>query len=432
MIGEIIAIGDELTSGRVLNTNSRFAAGQLFAAGHEIKAMTTVRDTAAEIGEVLKRALRRSDFVIVTGGLGATSDDRTTEAVADVLDRPTTLYPEILKKISNSLKQRNGPEPQTLEKLAWLPEGAEVLKPEARMAGYLLVHDRKPIFFLPGVPHEMRELMADRVLPRLALMAGKTACAVRQRIYKLFGLPEIEINRRLRELEKSDPRVRLGYYPEFPEVHLSLTVMADRAGEADSLFARFSQEIEACLREHIFARDGETMEAVVGGLLLDRNLTLALAESCSGGLIAHKITSIAGSSGYFPGGVVAYSNDLKESLLGVDPVILVEQGAVSDACARAMAAGIRQRTRAGLGLAVTGIAGPSGGSADKPVGTVFFGLSDQEDSRAFRFHFSGNRRQIQEHTAVTGLDIVRRYLLGLPLTSVRPEMSNFVQDQGSR
>ncbi len=415
MIGEIIAIGDELTSGRVLNTNSRFAAGQLFAAGHEIKAMTTVRDTAAEIGEALQRALRRSDFVIVTGGLGATSDDRTTEAVADALHRPTTLYPGILKKISNGLKQRDRPGQQTLEKLAWLPKGAEVLKPEARMAGYLLVHDRKPIFFLPGVPHEMRELMADRVLPRLALMGGNTACAVRQRIYKLFGLPEIEINRRLRELEKSDPRVRLGYYPEFPVVHLSLTVMADQPLEADPLFARFSQQIEARLKEYIFARDGETMEAVVGGLLAERRLTLALAESCSGGLIAHKITSVAGSSGYFPGGVVAYSNDLKESLLGVEPAILVEQGAVSDACARAMATGVRQRTRADLGLAVTGIAGPTGGTLDKPVGTVFIGLSNREDTRTFRFHFSGDRWQVQEHTAVTGLDIVRRHLLRLPL-----------------
>ena len=415
MIGEIIAIGDELTSGRVLNTNSRFAAGQLFAAGHEIKAMATVRDTAAEIGEVLKRAIHRSDFVIVTGGLGATSDDRTTEAVADVLDRPATLYPEILEKISAGLKHQNMPDQQTLEKLAWLPKGAEILKPEARMAGYLLVHDRKPIFFLPGVPREMRELMADRVLPRLALMSGNTACAVRQRIYKLFGLPETEINHRLRELEKSDPRVRLGYYPEFPEVHLSLTVMADRAEEADPLFARFSQEIEACLKDHIFARDEETMEGVVGRLLLDRNLALALAESCSGGLIAHKITSVAGSSGYFPGGVVAYSNNLKESLLGVDPAILVEHGAVSDACARAMATGVRQRTGADLGLAVTGIAGPTGGSAEKPVGTVFFGLSNREDTKTFRFCFSGDRWQVQERTAVTGLDIVRRYLLRLPL-----------------
>ena len=172
MIGEIIAIGDELTSGRILNTNSRFAAGQLFTAGHEIVAMATVGDTTAEIGSALKRALKRADFIIVIGGLGPTSDDCTNEAVSQALERPATLHSEILEKIQPEPIDTPDREGQNLEKLAWLPAGAEVLKPESTIAGYMLVHTEKPLFFLPGIPHQMKELMADRVIPRLTLWQG--------------------------------------------------------------------------------------------------------------------------------------------------------------------------------------------------------------------------------------------------------------------
>lgn len=411
MTGEIIAIGDELTSGRILNTNSYFAAGQLFAAGHEIIAMATVGDTPAEIGAVLKRAVKRSEFIIVTGGLGATSDDLTNEAVSQAFDRPSTLYPRILEKIKSRLAKTPGSEKVTLEKLAWLPEGAEVLKPEARMAGYLLVHEGRPIFFLPGVPHEMHELLAERVIPRLASWAGGAARVVKQRTYKICGLPEIEINRIVSHLEDGDPRIRIGYYPVLPEVHLSLTVMDDSSSKVERLFGQFAAEIETCLGDYVFGRDDETMEGVIGRLLSEQKKTMAVAESCTGGLVAHRLTRVPGSSAYFKGGVVAYSNDMKERFLDVDSGILSQHGAVSAPVARAMAAGLLRSTGADICVAVTGIAGPDGGSGEKPVGTVFFGLATRAETVDFKKKFSGSRWQIQEMTALCALDIVRRLLL---------------------
>ena len=416
MIGEIIAIGDELTSGRVLNTTSRFAAGLLFSAGHEITAMSTIGDTPAEISETLKRAIKRSDFIIVTGGLGATSDDLTSEVVGQALGRPTVFHPEVFAKIKALLSNPDDQTLSDLQKLALLPTGAELLSPEARMAGYLLVHDNKPIFFLPGVPHEMRELLANTVIPRLGILQDGAVKLVKQKVYKVFGVGEIEINRRVTHLEREeDGRVRIGYYPVFPEVHLSLTVIDEDKSEIKRTFQHLEKEIELSLGDSLFGADDDTMESVVGKLLQSQGNVLATAESCSGGLIGHKITTVPGSSNYFAGGVIAYSNALKEKLLGLDSSLLEEHGAVSSAVAKAMADGIRHKTGADIGVSVTGIAGPTGGTEEKPVGTVFIGLSTPDETVAIPCRFPGDRWQVQELTAVKSLDLIRRLLLGIKL-----------------
>ncbi len=407
MRGEIIAIGDELTSGRILNTTSYFAAGQLFAAGHEIVAMITIGDDPALIGRTLLNSLALADFVIVTGGLGATSDDLTNEAVIDALGRPVTFYPEILTQIRAG--SQNAPESVrlSLEKLAWLPAGAHALKFDASMAGHFLVHDGKPIFFLPGVPHEMKELLVETVISRLAVWEGEEVRQVRQRLYRVAGLPEIEINRRLAHLERGDNPLKIGYYPVLPEVHVSLTVAGAELAATEQLFAEADREIRLALGAHLYGTDQETLAQVVGGLLAGQGRTLALAESCTGGLLAAQITAIAGSSGYFLGGVVAYSNDLKERLLGVAPAILAAHGAVSLETARAMAIGARMISGADYGLAVTGIAGPSGGTPEKPVGTVCFGLAWAGGVKDLRVQFRGERWQVQESAVHQGLDLLR-------------------------
>jgi len=416
MNGEIIAIGSELTSGRVLNTTSRFAAGLLFSAGHEIISMATISDTPDEISASLKRALTRSDFIIVTGGLGATSDDLTSEVVGLALGRPIVLHADIFAKIKARLPKLDEQATKNLQKLAMLPTGAEILSPEARMAGYLLVHDNKPIFFLPGVPHEMKELLVDRVIPRLAALREGRPKHVKQKVYKVFGLSEIEINRRVGHLEREeDGRVRIGYYPVFPEVHLSLTIIDDDEEAAKNTFQELENEVKTAIGDFLFGTDDDTMESVVGEILQNQGKMLATAESCSGGLIGHKITSVPGSSNYFSGGVIAYSNALKEKLLGVDSNLLVRHGAVSSAVAKGMATGIRSKTNADLGLSVTGIAGPTGGTAEKPVGTVFIGLATSEATFDIHCLFPGDRWQIQELTAVKSLDLVRRLLLGKKL-----------------
>ena len=412
MIGEIIAIGNELTSGRVLNTTSSFAAGLLFGAGHEIISMITIGDTPAEIGETLLRAIKRSDFIIVTGGLGATSDDMTSEAVSQALGRPTVYHAEIYEKIKKRHPKAAKEAVNPLKKLAMLPKGAEILNPEAKMAGYLLLYDSKPIFFLPGVPHEMQQLLTDKVIPRLALWQEGETKVVKQRVYKVFGLGETEINSRVAHLEnEEDGRVRIGYYPVFPEVHLSLAVVEKDETAIKNIFQYLEEEIKRALGDFLFGWDDDTMESVVGEILQNHGKMLATAESCSGGLIGHKITSVSGSSNYFAGGVIAYSNDLKEKLLGVDPGILARYGAVSSEAAKAMAYGIRTKTSADIGLSVTGIAGPTGGSLEKPVGTVFIGLSTPDETIDFAYGFSGDRWQVQEIAAVTALDLIRRYFL---------------------
>ena len=409
MIGEIIAIGDELTSGRIANTTSAFAARQLFAAGYEIYAMHTIGDTPNLIGEALKRAIGRVDFVIVTGGLGTTTDDLTNEAVARALDRPPTLNEELLEKIRSQL-QGTGHNHNGLEKLAWLPEGAEVLSSSERMAGYMLVHESTPVFFLPGVPGQARKLLVDYVMPRLAGWSDSSRNHIRLRLYRTVDIPEYEINQRLSALEQQE-MVDIGYYPVDCEVHVSLTVSGSDDNISEQLFSQADQRIRKALGEHIYGTDRETLAQVVGKLLLEKKLLLSVAESCTGGLIGSKITRVPGSSGWFAGGVIAYSNLLKKELLGVDQNLLDHHGAVSGPVARAMAARLASRVKSGISLSVTGIAGPDGGSEEKPVGTVYIGLFLNNRVTDTLFHFNGSRREIQEKTAQTALNILRLALL---------------------
>ena len=414
MRGEIIAIGDELLSGRILNSTSGFAARHLFEAGHDILALTTIGDDQAMIADALERALGRAEFIIVTGGLGATSDDLTNEAVAAALERPATFFPEVFANIKKNSPRRET-DKHPLEKLAWLPAGAEILNREAHMAGHLLVQDGKPIFFLPGVPEEMAHLLTHEVIPQLANWQGKTL-ETRQQVYKVFGLPETIINGKFRAFEDNDPRVKIGYYPVFPEVHVSLTIRDHGPEGIEPLFLRYDAAIREALGEHLYGTGEDTLEGVIGGLLAERGQTVAAAESCTGGLVAHTITRNPGSSAYFLGGVVTYSNALKESLLQVERQTLLAHGAVSAETARTMAAGCRKLSGADYALSVTGIAGPSGGSTEKPVGTVYVGLAVAEETpEAYLFNFRGERGQIQTITCFAALDLLRRKLLNMRL-----------------
>ncbi len=407
---EIIAIGDELTSGRILNTTSSFAARNLYEAGYDIYAMNTIGDTPSLIGEALKQALGRVDAVLVTGGLGTTDDDLTNEAVSKALNRPTMPNLEILANIRTHLDEITASPVGRLEKLAWLPSGAEALNPRSRMAGYMLIHDDKPIFFLPGIPSQMQQLLIEEVLPKLSTWHENHRLTTYQRIFRIFNLPETEVNRRIETLDLS-PDVHIGYYPVFPEVHLSLTVRDKKNNDAKHLFKSSCKAINTVLGDSIYGCDRESMEKVVGKLLLENNLKLAVAESCTGGMICQKITNSPGSSAYLLGGVVSYSNSLKVIYLSVSPEALEQHGAVSREVAEEMAVGVRAKSGADIGLAVTGIAGPDGGSVDKPVGTVYIAIATSEENWVTKFHFQGDRNEIREITAQSGLDLIRKYLL---------------------
>ncbi len=410
MIGEIIAIGDELTSGRITNTTSSYAARKLFFQGHEIQAMHTIGDAPELIGTTLQAALVRSDFVIVTGGLGATTDDLTNEAIIKALHLKTAVHPCVQAMIDTRLAQEKRSDGVSLAKLALLPEGAEVLDDDCRMAGYLIRHNGKPIYFLPGVPPQMETLLVTKVLPGLRAMSSTEAIPVCQQIYRTCGLQEIEINRRLLALEQNDA-VQLGYYPVGCEVHVSLTLRDLKKGMEDPLFLEMDALIRQSLRDALFGIGDVTMASVTGQLLKSKEIMLCTAESCTGGLIASRITETPGSSQWFGGGVVVYSNELKHLLLNIDRSLLAQFGAVSAETARAMATQAALQLKCDIAVSATGIAGPDGGTAEKPVGTVYLGLYYQNKVMDRLCHFVGSRRQIQEKTAQTALDLVRRALL---------------------
>ncbi len=411
MIGEIIAIGDELTSGRILNTTSGYAARKLFEAGHTIHAINTIGDEPAQIGEAVLQAISRTDFIIVTGGLGSTDDDLTNEAVSRALDRPTMPNLDILAQIRTHLHRLSAAPDDLLEKLAWLPSGAEAFDPSAAIAGYLLVHNDTPIFFLPGVPEEMIDLLNRIVLPKLAAWQPESGLVNCQRIYKIFGIGESEVNRRINTLSLP-PSIQIGYYPVFPDVHLSVLIRANEQDTSSTLFETACRQVETTLGSAVYGRDNDELEIVVGALLKASKRWLATAESCSGGLLAHRVTRVPGSSSYFVGGAVTYANRLKSDLLGVDPELIERCGAVSSDVAAAMAGGIRERCRTDIGIGITGIAGPDGGSDAKPVGTVFIGVADATGCRVTDHRFSGDRHRIQTLAAHTGLNLLRLLLQG--------------------
>ena len=407
MQGEIIAIGDELTSGRILNTTSSYAARKLFEAGYSIHAMSTIGDSPELIGKALLRAIKNVDFIIVTGGLGSTDDDLTNEAVSQALNRPTMPNLEMLAQIRTHLENKN-PD-STLEKIAWLPSGAEAFNPKSRVAGYQLIHDDTPIFFLPGVPREMRELMTDTVLPRLAAWKAGSGLQTSQRIYRIFGLGEPDVNRIIKTLSLPT-EIIIGYYPVFPDVHLSVMIREKDSQRSQQLFEYSCTIIKKALGSALYGQDKDTQESVIGNQLRQLGMSLSLAESCTGGLIASKITRIPGSSVYFEGGAVTYSNELKSKFLGIPAERITQYGAVSREVAEAMAYGIRAQTGTDTALAVTGIAGPDGGSEEKPVGTVFIALSCGEYSQVEKYYFSGSRKRIQVLTAHHALNILRLHL----------------------
>ena len=410
MRGEIITIGDELISGRVCDLNSFFLSGRISSYGLVIESISSVGDDETRIIEVLTRAVDRSDFVLVSGGLGPTEDDLTTKVAADFFGRPLVLDAGFLHSIRKSLEKRGGRWVESYRKLAYLPEGAQLIDPDGEACGFFMEHKNTPVFFLPGVPNEVRLLTETKVLPWL-LKDNHEQVVVRQRVFKLFGPPEAAIGEVLEGLTAGEKGVMIGYYPNFPENHVTITVRAQTEAEVAALLGRLEHEVDHRLGRFIVAKDLDTLEVVIGRLMTSRGLTLAVAESCTGGLVGHRLTSVSGSSNYFDRGLVAYSNRAKAELLNVPRQVLNDYGAVSQETAMAMAKGVMEASRTTLGLATTGIAGPGGGTPEKPVGTVYVALADRKQVGVKRYRFNGRRDQITTLTAETALSWLQQYLI---------------------
>lgn len=413
MYGEIITIGNELSSGRTLDLNSWYAAGRLTASGLRVTRITSVGDDHKMVSDALKRAVEASRFVIVTGGLGSTDDDITNEIVAQALNRPLCLDQQMLEQIKDHAKARKIKITSSLEKMAWMPEGSRMLNPEGTACGFSLIEKEVHLYFLPGVPDQMRYLMDKIVLPEV-LSRYKTLPIMRQRILKLYGLNEPGIAEIFKKIQGKTGNIVFGFYPRFPENHITISLRGQDEPTVIKELDRVEMKVRRLVGSYIFAAGDQNMEEVVGHLLLEKNLSISVAESCTGGLIGHRLTSVPGSSSYFHGGVVVYSNQSKVDLLRVDPRTLETHGAVSERTVEEMARGVKDRIKTDLGLAVTGIAGPDGGTRQKPVGTVHVGLAAREKTFSREYRFWGNRVQVKLNSSMMALDWVRRYLNGNP------------------
>ena len=424
-IAAIISTGDELVTGRTVDTNATFIADRLGAIGIEVCSVITVGDYPDRIVWAWQHSLAHADVVISTGGLGPTADDLTSESIARVAGTQLRLDQTEAERIRQHFQKVGRPMPENNLKQALFPIGAEVVPNKLGTAsGYRLVvpsNGRHPVaVVLPGVPREMKAMLDDQIIPWLLQQAPEDRCAI-SRTFQTFGMSESALDEALDGA--IDPsKGRLSFRASFPQVSVRVTV-TDRRTEAERRLEGLAQIVRERLGAAVIAEGETTMEEVVGKLLREHDRTLAVAESCSGGLVGNRITNVPGSSNYFVGGVIAYSNELKQRLLGVHERTLSAHGAVSEETAREMALGVCRATGADLGIATTGIAGPDGGTAEKPVGTVAIALAaddlniDHVRSRVYQLW--GNREWVKLLTSQVALDWVRRYLLGLdPLTSV--------------
>ena len=439
MNAEIITIGDELMRGEVIDSNKARLSERLLSLDLDCRHQVSVLDDRADMRDAFLRAAERSDVVLVSGGLGPTRDDLTTEVLAETFGRKLELDPASLAAIETFFARVGREMVDVNRKQAYFPAGADVmLNPIGTAPGFALAVARRggasgassesragePIFFaLPGVPRELERMLDEQVMPRLGRIlaardrvsgAASPRRVVRAALLRTFGMGESTLEAELRDLAR-DGEVELGFRTAFPDNFLRPVARAASAEEADRRIAEVVRGIRAKLGPIVFGEGDASMESVVGQMLRDAGRTLATAESCTGGLIAERLTDVPGSSAYFLGGIVAYSNAAKESLLGVRAELIEREGAVSEPVVRAMAEGARARFGSDFALATSGISGPDGGTASKPVGLVWIALAQAGRTHADSFVFAVDRSRHRSLTSQVALDWVRRTLLGAPL-----------------
>ncbi len=407
---EIIAIGSELLTPFRSDTNSLWLTAELNALGIEVRCKTTVGDDELFLEETLRDALRKSPLVITTGGLGPTEDDITRKVVARVMQRPLVLHPELLDRIRRQFADRGLTMPPNNERQALVPRDAEPLNNDYGTApGLILREGDRMLVVLPGPPREMRPMFTAYVRPKLEPLAG--AVRLRTRMLRVAGMGESQVDSLIAPIYTRYTNPTTTILINNTEVEVHFTAKAASDAEADALLDDLVGQVEEALGANVFSHRGETLEQVVGLRLAVRGYTIATAESCTGGLIAKRLTDVPGSSKYFREGVVAYANETKTRLLGVPAELLARQGAVSAEVAEAMAAGVKARAGTTIGVGVTGIAGPDGGTEDKPVGLVYVGVAGDFVVTHRKFILPGDRDRIRHLASQVALDLVRRTFL---------------------
>jgi len=407
MIAEIITIGDELLYGQTLDTNAAYIGEGLTALGIEVKYKSAVGDDVKEIAAAVKLAMERSDIVITTGGLGPTPDDVSKKAICDYFGRKLVLHEDILRKVENWYAKKGVEMPEIVRSQALLPEGTKPLSNDWGTAPGIFLEEKGKLFFaLPGVPIEMERIFDSGIVPILKeRIPGGRVIAFRK--IRTAGISEARLHEKLSSILEESGDVGIAFLPTSSGVDLRLTIKSNNPTEAQRKLDDFEKKIQGKLERYIYGAGEETLEKAVGDLLREKKLTVAVAESCTGGLLGKKITNISGSSDYFLGGVISYSDELKMKLLGVPKEILEKEGAVSEKCALSMAEGVRKLTGADYGISITGIAGPTGGTVDKPVGLVYIGIAGDKGSSARKYVFTKERELNRELSAQTALNLLR-------------------------
>ncbi len=409
MKAEIIAVGSELLTPDRTDTNSLFITARLNEAGIEVHRKTVIGDSEEDLASLVGEALARSTLIVISGGLGPTEDDITRQAVSRVLRRPLAIAREVLEEIRRRFASRGIPMPEINTRQAQVIQGAEVLaNPRGTAPGLWIEEKNARIVLLPGPPRELQAMLQAAVMPRLASICPGRRMV--RRTVSVVGLSESEVDSRVSPIYTGYPGIATTILASSAQITLNLTrwlMPGESAGELDEL----TQRIAETLGDTVYSTSGETLEEVIGRLLRESGRSLAVAESCTSGAVATRITRIPGSSDYFLGGVLCYANEVKEKLCGVPAPVLEEYGAVSAEVAEALAQGVCRVSNSSIGLSVTGIAGPGGGSADKPVGLVYFGLSDCRGNAHERRVIPGDRESIRERAATYALAYLRRFLL---------------------
>jgi nicotinamide-nucleotide amidase len=409
---EIVTIGTEILLGDLVDTNTAWLSERLATLGVGIYRHTTVGDNRARIAAALEEAAARADLVITTGGLGPTSDDLTNECLAAITGRKMVEYPEAREHVDAMFRKFGRKPTANNYKQALFPEGTRLIpNPLGTAMGALLDDDGTLFATLPGVPSEMKRMFEDTLEP---LIRARSDGSIVSKTLWFAGIGESALAEQVQDfLDATDPTV--APLAGQGKVRLRITTRAATQREAENKIVPVEQEILARLGDYYFGEDNETLESAVGRLLKERGATLALAESCTGGLLAKRLTDLPGSSAYFKEGLVTYTNESKERLLGVPHDLLLEHGAVSEPVARHMAEGVRKLASSDYGLSITGVAGPDGGTKEKPVGLVFVGLSDAGGTIAERLDLTAwarSREAIRERSANRAFDLLRLRLEG--------------------
>ncbi len=409
----VITIGDELLSGRVNDTNSSYITRELESIGLDTAFHVTVGDDSSHIQSVLRFTLEQCRAAIITGGLGPTTDDLTREAVAEGLGLSLAFHETVANLIRQRFQWMDREMSESNLRQAYVIEGAEIIDPVMGTAPGQILHlpGGKLVAMVPGVPAEMREMLERAVLPSLRAM-GEHGQVRLQRSFRILGSTESEVAEKVERALAGVPGLKLAYLASFSGIDVRVTAMAEDRLEAEGNLAEADARIRAELTLMVASSDDESIEQVLGQLLRKRGLTLAFAESYTGGLLGEMITRVPGSSEYFLGSIVSYGNRAKQDLLGVDGKLLETEGAVSANTASAMARGARRAFNSDLALGVTGIAGPGGGSPEKPVGTIFIGLAAEGVEAVRKLKLPMGREAVRSISATLALALLRVYLLG--------------------